>query len=729
MAPLGTLFTPRRLHLLFVAGLVTAIWTAYWPSLEHVPRADQWAYLIDTRNCQTLGELWSASYSYNRVRVVGPGDTDLFRPVLFALLVAEKWWFGNNFMPSQAISILLHTVVVLLFLVLLKRIARCGSSIPQGAPESQRDGDPLVRHGAQPPRERETGDSLPNTVSRQGPWLQGIAWQGVLPYALTAFFALNFASMELVIWAHLHGYLLFLILVLGGLLLLWDYVYRPELTPRRLRWTLAGCWVLALASAFTYELGQFFAVILGIVLAGIAWGRAARPSALVMAGCFIAILPLYQAANRWDESCHRGRFLEEEIQEQMAQKACSVDTLQHTGRFLAFTAVQPFFPSVTGWWYQGERMHIQEPVFGWVKYVRPNAKLLLSYGGAMLFFAGCLAGLWRLRGAELRRLWPMLSVPSALFVLYAAVTVLGRMNLRPSRYVLCSNSYYTYVALLLLLIAAFSLWQSLGELRTRPWKLACAALCVGLFFLASYSSGRIRHAAERLRGHYAEFHAAVRQLEAFIAAHGHEPDFRLAFDLRADDPFPVTHSVPFPLVLFPGWIDNHQPKYVVAFPKGKITIVPAADCRRQHPGPRQLFPDLVRIGTDFNVYYWQGKYYGTLRWDDTFRPGLKDHAYVIEGDTLRAVLDEVPVRYEEFMEDLRTGWCIPPRLGTEVIDQDYNGFALVQAGAYYYAVPAPEGPFHINRFNARRYSATFVADELDTLRRYVYEHSVAAAQN
>ncbi len=683
------LANPRLLHSLFVAGLVAAIWASYWPSLDHVPRADQWAYLVDTRNCRTLGELWLESYSYNRIRTVGPGDTDLFRPILFGLLCLEKHCFGNSFVPSQALSLVLHTAVVLLLLTLLRRMARI----------------------------------TPNAASAAaGP--AGFAWQSFLPYAAAVFFGLNFASMELVVWAHLHGYLLFLVFVLGALLLLWQHAYRPPRSPWRAAAVLAGCWLLALVSAFTYELGQFFAVILGMAAAGVAWQRSARTAALVIGLSFAAVPLLYQAVNHWDKSAHQGRYPEEDLQDQIAQHALSLDTLEHSGRFLAFTVVQPFFPSVTGWWYQGERIHIQEPVFGWIKYVRPNLKLALSYGIAALVFGFCAAGVWRCRRDTLRRLWPMLVVPAALFGLYAAITVLGRMNMRPSRYVLCSNSYYTYIALLFFLIAAFALWQALP---VRRWHRLGITLGAGLIFLGLYSSGRIHHSANRLRERSAHFHATIRQLDAFAADHRHEPDFRLAFDMRPDDPFPVTHSMPFPLILYTRWIDNHEPAYVVAFPDGDVAIEPAAAYRQRHPQRRQLFPDLVHVGSDYNVYRWEGKYYGSLHWDDVFRPDLKDHAYVIEGDSLQEVLDQVSVYYEEFMEDLRTGWCIPPRMEIKMIEAAYRGFELIEAGAYFYAAPSAEGPFSGSRFNARRYSTALVADDLDQLRRYVDEHVAVTA--
>lgn len=688
----------RRLNLLFLAGLIAAIWATYWPSLQHVPRADQWAYLIDTLHCRTLGELWSESYSYNRVRAVGPGDADLFRPILFALLVAEKHFFGNNFVPSQAIGLVLHTAVVVLLFTLLLRISR----------------------GAPAPREAGQAGGLP--------------WS-LLPHGLTVFFALNFASMELVVWAHLHGYLLFLIFVLAALVLLGRLAYRDDLTPRGVRWTLAGCWVLALLSAFTYELGQFFAIILGVAVGGVVWRRVGNPptksrlrGALVHACAFVAILPLYQAVNKWDRVVHQGRFAEEYLPEMIHERALSMDTLEHAGRFAAFALVQPFFPSATGCWYQGERIHVQEPVFGWIKYVQPNLKLLLSYGILALVVGFCVAGARRWRRGEGRHNWPMLMVPWTLLALYAAITVLGRMNLRPSRFVLASNSYYTYIALLFFVIGACALWQSLGRASAR-WPRGCAAaLCAGLVFLGVYSSGRIRHVAQRITDRYAGFHQAVRDLEAFIAAHAHEPDFRLAFDMRPSDPFPVTHSIPFPLTLYSRWIDNGAPRYVITFPDGQFTAIPADQWRRSRPGGRQLFPDLVKVGTDYNLWRWNGKYYGTLHWDDVFRPDLKDHAYLIAGDSIQEVLDEVPVRHEEFMEDMRTGWCIPPRMDTKIIDGDYAGFELIEAGAYFYAVPVAEGPFQADRFNARKYSRVLVAEELPTLRRYVDELAATTAR-
>src|SRR5262249_3124971 len=154
--------------------------------------------------------------------------TDLFRPVLFTLLCAEKYLFGNNFEASQALGLSLHCLVAVLLFALLRRIERIAR----------------VRRA-----DTASDADLPTP-----------AWLVFMPHAVTVFFALNFASMELVVWAHLHGYLLFLILVLAALLLLMDYIYRPELSSLRLNGALIACWALSLLAAFTYELGQLFAI-------------------------------------------------------------------------------------------------------------------------------------------------------------------------------------------------------------------------------------------------------------------------------------------------------------------------------------------------------------------------------------------------------------------------------------------------------------------------------------
>jgi len=97
--------------LLFPLLVAAAVFFTYPPSLEHMPRADQVWYLMDVAQDTTFFDLVAHSYSFNRTRHVAPGDTDLFRPVLFFVLASERAIFGNNFMAVQAIGLVLHFAI------------------------------------------------------------------------------------------------------------------------------------------------------------------------------------------------------------------------------------------------------------------------------------------------------------------------------------------------------------------------------------------------------------------------------------------------------------------------------------------------------------------------------------------------------------------------------------------------------------------------------------------
>ena len=183
----------RARDLCFLALLCAAVALTFGPSLKHPPRADQWCYLADVRDDHTFRDILRNSYSYNRTRVTGPGDTDLFRPVLFTILAAEKAAFDGRIWPPQAIGIVFHCILCVMLLVLQRRIAR------------------IVRPADRP------GD--------------GPDW---FTYGLVAFFALNPYTQELVIWAHLHGYLVFLLCVFDELSAQLRFRFRRAVAGRRL---------------------------------------------------------------------------------------------------------------------------------------------------------------------------------------------------------------------------------------------------------------------------------------------------------------------------------------------------------------------------------------------------------------------------------------------------------------------------------------------------------------
>jgi hypothetical protein len=181
---------------LLVVVLITA--AVYYPSLFHAARSDQVVYLADVAGKDDLRSIVFESYALDRTREFYLGEDHLlFRPVLYSLLGLEKWLFGYG----------LHLCVVWLLL----KILYC---------EGKHIFAPL--------------------------------------FAL--FFAVQFAAMDMVIWHHLAGYLLFSVFLLSAIYNLRRY--GEENTPTR-GLLLVGFLLLA---AFTYELGNAAALFVALYM-------------------------------------------------------------------------------------------------------------------------------------------------------------------------------------------------------------------------------------------------------------------------------------------------------------------------------------------------------------------------------------------------------------------------------------------------------------------------------
>src|SRR5260370_11188715 len=301
----------------FLALLAFLVWAAYAPSLRHPPRADQWCFLNDTQDRHRFFDILRPPYQPARTRRTCAGDTDLSRPVLFALLAAEKAAFGGDIVRPQALGLVLHGSVAYLLLLVLRRLAAVGG----------RDAPPLFSPA------------------------------GLFPYAVSLFFALNFAVQELVIWAHLHGYVLFLVSLLGSLVLLLRHVAAPAAGS----WespSLWGAWSLALLSAFTYEMGQLYAPLAGLFAAlalprGAGLARRAGFCAL-----FASVVLVYQGANHLDARAHEGEYEPDALGAVIRSQLFTENTVTHSKRFVVYTAFQPFFPSLSQPSFSGGRVQL-----------------------------------------------------------------------------------------------------------------------------------------------------------------------------------------------------------------------------------------------------------------------------------------------------------------------------------------------------------------------------------
>ncbi|MBN9122106.1 MAG: hypothetical protein J0I06_23695 [Planctomycetes bacterium] len=514
----------RARDLGFLAVLFVFVGLAYGPSLKHPPRADQWCFLADTRCDHTFLDTLRHSYSYNRTRKIGPGDTDLFRPVLFALLAAEKSAFEGRLAPPQALGIAFHCAVCALFLVLVRQIKG------------------IVR-----PATEEADD--------------GPDW---FTYATVAFFALNPCVQELVIWHHLHGYLLFLLLLFGSMSCLLRYAADSDRGEPDARYLWAA-WGLALVSAFTYELGQIYAILAGACAAFVAAPRVGTKRAVRIVAGFATIAVGYQTLNRIDERVHRDTYEPENLRPLMLKAAPTRATVVNTARYATYTMVQPFFPSLVQTSCGGQRLQVEESVWKGrrLKVLTPALAVSFAVFGAGLVLG--FAGLRRLTREPSRLRLVALALPVALYAAYGAVTVLGRMNMRPYLPILSSNSYYAYTALLFGLLAASAGWHAVGGwgAPVRRW------LAVGMLVSSALGAEYVREANVMVARHEKEWARPLEAVQEFVDKHRHEPGFSFRVDYAASDDIPIIHMVPVVRLVFDEWMCGPDPRYRVTIRDGK----------------------------------------------------------------------------------------------------------------------------------------------------------------
>ncbi len=192
----------------FVIIAVINLYT-YYPSVFHMPRGDQWSYLIDTANTNNWSSLIGDFYSYNRVRTVFPGDAQLFRPLLFFFLGTEKWLFGTYFFYWQITGIVLHLVIIWVLLRLLLQVSR-----------------------------------------------------GIVAPFFVFFFSTLHVIQEMVIWHHINGYILFMLFIL--IALYHTYVHIKEGQSKI--WRLMVIMGSLLLACFTFEAGIFYTFLFLIFL-------------------------------------------------------------------------------------------------------------------------------------------------------------------------------------------------------------------------------------------------------------------------------------------------------------------------------------------------------------------------------------------------------------------------------------------------------------------------------
>lgn len=71
------------------------------------------------------------------------------------------------------------------------------------------------------------------------------------------------------------------------------------------------------------------------------------------------------------------------------------------------------------------------------------------------------------------------------------------------------------------------------------------------------------------------------------------------------------------------------------------------------------------------------------------------------------------------LDDLQRKIDHSPPLGPYLIEQDYNGFNIVEYGGFLYAIPLGEGSFDLKRFELNDYSSSFSEDTLGNIKKSI----------
>lgn len=647
---------PGWLHLMGLTVLLVGTCLVYAPSLAHGPRADHWCFLLDTIDHDEFWSLWKHTYSYNRTREIWRGDYGLFRPVLFGLLSAEKALFGHHFVAWQMTGIVLHLATVGVFLAILLRVA----------------------------------------------WLTDRPDMQPLAYALAGFFAWSYACAEMVSWSHINGYILFLLLVLAAVGLLIDVIAGGELS---LRWRWArflGAYVLLVVAAFTYEIGSLFAVITGGLVATACWRAGQRREGILVLMGFSSILVLFLVLNGMDQLAHPRRTESDDLAGIRASLWVA-PTGWNVVRYLLYTVVQPFFPSCLEWeiWM---RLIYHEPVRHLHRYVEGSLFLAFSYLISGLLLLGSLVSLVvSLYKRDSVRLL-LVGFPGGLLSLHLAITVLGRLNLRPESLDLATSTYYAYLPLLCVLLMTFVFWTGLGwPFRGRGQFV----LVVGLWVLAGTSGIMTRHILYEMRREVKPIRVQTEALRRVIRQHGHEPGFGLSFTPEALRRCVRFHQIPAPYILFRRYINPGNPSHLATFHRGSFRVYPVAEYMRRFGPLREPIPVLHQVGPVYNIFWLEDRYYGIHSGDESFLDGRPNHFYAAEGQSVQEVLRKIPEKLREAEEDIVQGRIFHEHQKSHELEKCYRGFALYRVDQWYFAIPTHERPLEAGRFQLGRYSCWF----------------------
>lgn len=393
----------------FMFIMIPVLWV-YGPALFHCARADQMVYLAEVADKTSFNDLVFNTYNLNRHRMFSPGDEILFRPLLYVLLGLETYLFRYLFIAWQAVGVCLHLGVVWYLLRLLLTISL-------------------------------------------SPWAIMIA----------SFFALAAMNMEMVIWHHIHAYMLALIFMLIAIRHLILFLQKCGYLARYHIWFCATMMTLA---CLTYEVNVAFVLcmIIGILLY--------RPNRFKQLSPLFLSVFIYFGFSLIDAWINPTVI--SEVPHLLSKPIHMTDLARDVFWSLSFWIHTSIFP-----W--------QMPIDLMARNVFPLTSISnlftfqlssLASWSALLILIFFMGALFRFPARD-RGWWVMTIL--LMMVSFAVIILLGRGYSRGIWDVLRVDLYYFYPVILLFVCALYAsiAWEQLSK---RPWFLAVLPLSIIFLF-------------------------------------------------------------------------------------------------------------------------------------------------------------------------------------------------------------------------------------------------------
>lgn len=494
------IFNATRNWFIFICAINFII---YIPSFFHLPRADHFWYLLDTAKTDDLFSLIKNFYSYNRVRLHAPGDTLLFRPVVFIFLGIEKWLFGNNFIYPQIVGVILHLVLIWCLLKLLSLIN-------------------------------------PSRV--------------VL--ICVAFFSTLSIIMDMVVWHHINAYILFMILILIALYHL--ILYGSEDTPKKYHLVIMA--ICLLIACFNYEAGIGYTFLFFIYLCLVRkknidfhfqWKYLLILLPIVL---YVALdvldylhsnLYLSQSSSISQLSWHQlNKYLIAQINFSNFNRIMKL-TFEICSKWLQFGLLPTIFRM-----YPGARFGIHSEIYEH-NIINLKPDMIINIIAVVLLIV-CL-----INGISIKRIrhgWKFTFLFILMFLIFLEIIVVGRGMARGVENIFEMCSYYSYFAWIYFVIIISSVldFEKLKEC-VRPcgkWLLLISIII--LICLNSYIVYSVNLTwAEKIK----EIRLFVNRTNGFVKIHHDEPDFS----------FKMYRHPPESDILFIKYINKANPKYIISF--------------------------------------------------------------------------------------------------------------------------------------------------------------------